>query len=236
MTQLLHRVSTPESDPAGDRVGVRRELVMLSQRQSPVPVRLLLTALLVSLASCSSTGESRSRLSSARTPTVLAPSADTLTTSSPSTTSRPTATTALPPIELDVVGGCDEAAFFARSEDDTIAVSIYYEATNRNVNEATTVYFTLPDPMVTVFLLHGALLSQALCADITYGAYSKTAEVAVRTGSGTLSIDPPPTSRGSCGDRGGVHGQLHLVGLTDLDGTAIAPIDVATNLIGCIVS
>jgi hypothetical protein len=170
MTQLLHRVSTPESDPASDRVGVRRELVMLSQRQSPVPVRLLLTALLVSLASCSSTGESRSRLSSARTPTVLAPSADTLTTSSPSTTSRPTATTALPPIELDVVGGCDEAAFFARSEDDTIAVSIYYEATNRNVNEATTVYFTLPDPMVTVFLLHGALLSQALCADITYGA------------------------------------------------------------------
>ena len=142
----------------------------------------------------------------------------------------------LSPIKLDIVGGCDEAAFFARSEDDTIAVSIYYEAEHRPVNKATTINFTLPDPAVTVFLLHGTLLSQALCADITRGAYSKTAEVAVTTGSGTLSIDAPPTSRGSCGDRGGVHGQLRLIGLTDLDGTPIAPIDIATNLIGCIVS
>jgi hypothetical protein len=207
---------------------------MLGDRPRSVDALLLLTSL-VTLAACSSDGDASASQSSAGLPSAVAPSPTSVAMVPTTSTIHPTTRPVPRSLKLDIVGACNEATFFARSEDDTVAVSISYDATDRATSQPTVISFTLPDPRLSVFLTHGTALSQALCADITNEAYSRATEDEVRSGFGTLSIDPPPTSAGSCGATGGVHGELHIEGLTDRDGTPIEPIDVSTDLIGCIV-
>ena len=164
-------------------------------------------------------------------PSVAAP-LQTIAGTAPETASAPP-TVPRPAIALTTTGACNEVAFYARSADDTTAITINFDATRRSPSIETVVQFRLPDPRISVFVSHGTGLNRGLCTDVVSGSdCSQTSQERVSAGSGTITLDPARSGPGHCG----VHGSWHLDGVTDIDGATFAPININSNLIGCVIS
>lgn len=94
-------------------------------------------------------------------PSVAAP-LQTIAGTAPETASAPP-TVPRPAIALTTTGACNEVAFYARSADDTTAITINFDATRRSPSIETVVQFRLPDPRISVFVTHGTGLSHRRC-------------------------------------------------------------------------
>jgi hypothetical protein len=140
-----------------------------------------------------------------------------------------TTTTGPPPVELPRTGACGEAAFYAASADDTVAVLVTVDARRRSTDAPT--QYTVERAMgyVHVEVVSGRRLSEGFCTDMLVAGHLIDDRVGVGTVSGTIVLQPPATAAQGCG----VGGVLHLDDLTAAFGRQFAAIDIETDVIGC---
>jgi hypothetical protein len=124
-------------------------------------------------------------------------------------------------------GACGEVFFWAASASGDVAVTVSVDVTDRPVDGPTHLRFGLPDAEVDVAVLTGRDLPDNFCTDVIDSRSEPTGTQEVTAGTVTLDVDPPGEE---CGES---DGRLRIDGLVAADGTAFAPVDVRSGLVGC---
>ena len=127
---------------------------------------------------------------------------------------------------------CGDAYFWAASESDDVAVTLFLDERERSRDEVTTVVFALPDPNIEVAVLHGHDLSKNFCTDVLVATSEPSGRQMATAGEGKVTLDPRPNDRdgAACGT---ITGELELSGLIAEDGTTFVPFEVTSDSIGC---
>ena len=134
------------------------------------------------------------------------------------------------PIRLTKSGACGDAFFWAESESGEIAVTITVDAQSRSAEAPTTISIVLPDPAIDVEILTGHNLGRNFCTDLPDPSSYPLTTVTAVAGTGEIALDAALPLTEACGS---TTGTLRLNGLIADDGTAFAPIDVTSPMIGC---
>ncbi|WP_029431541.1 hypothetical protein [Blastococcus sp. URHD0036] len=130
-------------------------------------------------------------------------------------------------VELVRGDACAEVFFWAASDDGEVVVTVSADLADRPAAGPSESTYELPDPEVTVTVLTGpGDLTQDLCTDVLVGPEPTGRQEAV-AGTVHLTVDPPGEACGSS------DGRLRIGGLVAEDGTAFAPVDVSSVLVGC---
>lgn len=129
-----------------------------------------------------------------------------------------------PAVELTRSGGCGDVLLWAVDEAGTIAVTVAVDLPGRARTEPLTVTGVLPDEAagIAVEVRHGEDLERDLCAGAGDGA---TTSPAVE-GRVEVTVDP---ARGC----GATTARFRLDGVVADDGTTLAPVEGATDAVGC---
>ncbi|MGY1744056.1 hypothetical protein [Blastococcus sp. SYSU D00695] len=130
-------------------------------------------------------------------------------------------------VELVRGDACRDVFFWAATASGELAVTVTVDVADRPADGPTEVSARLPDPGVTVEVLRGpGDLTVDLCTDALVGVEPTGRQSAV-AGDLAMTVDPPGED---CGES---DGRLRIEGLVAEDGTAFAPIDVVSVLVGC---